>query len=851
MPHHHFKRIAYKPSPTGSLHRKRKRGRRLPQFTLPRGAKHLIGKLALIGATGAAFGVLALLALTAWYSHTLPDPGSLAHQAINNGTKIYDRTGETVLYEFHGDQKQTTITLAQIPENVRNATLVAEDRNFYSHNGFDIRGFLRAVLVNIFTSRQPGGSTITQQLVKNTIVGNEKSYTRKLKELILSYRLEQEFSKDQILELYLNAIPYGGNAYGIQSASEKYFAKDANELSLAESATLAALPNRPSRLSPYGNNRAELIARQHYILDEMAALGYISEEAAEVAKQEELHFSKLGEGITAPHFVFYIQSLLAEKYGEGYLETNGLRVVTTLDAKLQKIAEEAVKNGADKNTERYGGNNAALIAIDPKTGQIVSMVGSKDYFEETIDGNVNVTIQPRQPGSSFKPIVYAAAFMRGYTPNTVLYDVKTKFLSPPQAAYEPTNFGGAEHGPVTIRQALAGSLNIPAVQTLYLTGVDNALNLADRLGYTTLGDRSRFGLSLVLGGGEVKLLEHAAAFQAFANDGVYHETAAILRVEDSNGNLLESFQPKNRQAMPTQVARLVTSILTDNSARAYVFGASSPLTLGDRPVGAKTGTTNDFHDGWTIGFTPSLVAGVWAGNNNNTAMTGSADGVNVAAPIWNAFMRGALQGTSVEQFTPPDQISEDGNPALYGKIPTTLSVVIDRASGKLATDRTPTDYRETRSYPAAHSILHYVDRDNPTGPAPEHPENDPNYAPWEAAVQQWVGAQGSDTITVPPTEYDDVHTIENEPQLIVTSPAPNQTVRGTTLPVTLVATAKRGIVSISYSFDGSRVATGGGGTGQTIAIPDTFASGFHNLQVEVRDDVGNTKTVERSFNYIP
>jgi penicillin-binding protein 1C len=807
-------------------------------------------KLFAVAGVGLVAALLVGFALFAWYSRNLPDPSNLSHRATDATTRIYDRTGEKLLYQIHGDQKRTPVTLASLPDSVKNATIVAEDREFYHHGGFDIRGILRAAFLNVFGSGTQGGSTLTQQLVKNTIVGGEKKYARKIKEVILSHRIEQQFSKDQILEMYLNSVPYGGSAYGVEAAAGRYFGKSSHDLTLAESAVLAALLKAPSSLSPYGGNKDALINRQRYILGEMKKLGYITADQQKTAEAEQLNFVPLRDAILAPHFVFYIQSLLAQKYGEQYVETGGLKIVTTLDARLQQIAEDEVRKGADRNAKQYGGKNAALVALDPKTGQILSMVGSKDYFDESIDGNVNVTLQPRQPGSSFKPIVYATAFMRGFTPSTILYDVATTFAGGPKP-YQPSNYDGKEHGPLTIRQALSGSLNIPAVKMLYMTGIDNVLNEAERLGYTTLSDRSRFGLSLVLGGGEVKLLEHVAAFQSFANDGAYNPPTGILRVEDANGAVLESFEPKSAQALPTEVARQITSVLSDNGARTFIFGPSSPLTFGDRPIAAKTGTTNDFHDGWTIGYTPSLIAGVWAGNNNNTAMHGGSDGVVVAAPIWHAFMQGALSGTPAEAFPAPQPPKQEGNPALYGETPNTVSVVIDKASGKLATDLTPVAYRETKTFHQVHSELFYIDPANPTGPAPEHPEQDTNFASWEAGVRTWAAAHGEELGATAPTEYDDVHTVENQPKLIMTSPAPGQTVRGTTLTLSAIATAPRQLKGIHFYLDGTLLTTSDGSSTITTPVPAGTTTGFHVLKAEAFDDIGNTKTIERTFNYIP
>ena len=840
MPHPSLKKIAYKPYSSG----------RRSSLQPRRPKKKWIGRLIVIGRALATLGFSSGLAVVAWYSRDLPDPSNLSRRTSQESTKIYDRTGQTLLYEISGDQKNTPVKLDELPPFIKNASLVAEDRDFYSHRGFDIKGIARALFIDLIKGgRLQGGSTITQQLVKNTIVGGEKSFRRKIQELILAYRIEQRFSKERILEMYLNAIPYGSTAYGIEAAADHYFKKSAKNLSIAEAATLAALPKAPSYLSPYGNHRDELIARQQYIIKEMVSLGYLSEEEAKKAKEEKLEFIPLKEGIIAPHFVFYIKELLSARYGERLVETGGLKIITTLDLYKQKIAEEEVAAGAAKNEKLYGGKNAALVAIDPKNGQVLAMVGSRDYFAEEYDGNVNVALQPRQPGSSFKPIVYATAFMKGYTPETILYDVVTTFKTDTKD-YTPHNYDGKEHGPVTLRQAMAGSLNIPAVKTLYLTGVSNVLDLAERLGYTSFRDRSRFGLSLVLGGGEVKLLEHTAAYQAFARDGIYHPLAAILRIEDARGQILESFESSEQSVLPQNVARQITSILSDNAARSFVFGANSPLTLGERPVAAKTGTTNDWRDGWTIGFTPSLVVGVWAGNNDNKAMSRGADGVLVAAPIWNAFMKRVLGDTPKEVFPTPEPVVPE-KPVLRGDVSMEEKIIIDRASGKRATELTPPTYREEKIYKQIHEILYYVRRDDPLGPPPEHPEEDLNYLNWEVALARWAKEKGLEVGEMAPQENDDLHTIANRPQLIINTPTTGETVRGQSLIINIAASAPRGINGVRYYLDGSRVAETTGVV-ENYSIPlENVSTGFHTLKLEVFDDIDNTQTEERLFNYIP
>ncbi|MBU1149303.1 transglycosylase domain-containing protein, partial [Patescibacteria group bacterium] len=507
-------------------------------------------------------GVIVVVGVIAWFSKDLPDPEQLIEREIAQSTKIYDRSGETILYEISGDERRTIIPLEQIPDYMEQATLAAEDHNFYQHTGFNLKRIFTAIIKDVLQGRKAeGASTITQQFVKNAILTTEKTWARKIKEVILAYQIERKFSKDQILQMYLNEIPYGSTYYGVESATNGYFGKSATDLSMGEAALLAALPQSPTYYSPFGSHVDALIWRQRWVLDQMVELGFISEEEATAAKNEELVYSYRATSISAPHFVMYVKELLTEKYGEKAIEQGGLKVFTTLDMYKQEIAEQAIEEGAAKY-EQYGASNAALLSLDPKTGEILAMVGSRDYFDQENDGNVNVTIRDRQPGSSFKPIAYAAAFQKGFTPETMLFDLVTNF-SASGTPYIPKNYDFSEHGPVTMRQALAGSLNIPAVKTLYLAGVDNVLDLSHELGYTTLNDRERYGLSLVLGGGEVKLIDHVSAFSVFAREGLRHPTTAILRVEDSSGKILEQKQDIETEVLDTETCRLLNDVLSD------------------------------------------------------------------------------------------------------------------------------------------------------------------------------------------------------------------------------------------------------------------------------------------------
>jgi len=786
------------------------------------------------------------LIFVAWVSRGLPDPNNLMERQIPQSTKIYDRTGETILYEIHGDEKRTLVNLNEIPDYVKWATIAIEDKDFYKHGGFSLWAMFRTAVTNILTGRKAGGSTLTQQFIKNAILSSEKTYTRKIKEIILAYKMEKKFAKDEILQMYLNEIPYGSTAYGVEAASQKYFGKSVKDVNLAEAAILAALPQAPSR---YSANRDLLIERQHYILDLMKERGYIPEAKAEAAKQFKLEFKKQSDNIIAPHFVMYVKEMLGEKYGEKMIEQEGLKIYTTLDLYKQKIAEEVIATQAEKNEKNYEATNAALISLDPKTGQILAMVGSRDYFNDEIDGQVNVTTSPRQPGSSLKPVVYAAAFLRGYTPDTVLYDVVTNFSVDPNNPYEPHNYDSKEHGPVTIRKALAGSLNIPAVKTIYLAGIDNVLNLAADFGYTTLSDRSRFGLSLVLGGGEVKLIEHANAYSVFAREGLINPIAAILKIEDKNGKVIEEFKkPEEKRVLDPKVARMVNGILSDNSARAYIFGENNWLTLGSRPIAAKTGTTNDYHDAWTMGYTPSIVTGVWVGNSDNTAMKRGADGSVVAAPIWHDFMQKVLGDTPVEEFRTPE-IVKTGKPVLDGEIEAGEKVKIDLASGLLAIPYTPESFIEEKTYKQDHCLLYYIDKDDPRGPAPKNPGQDPQFELWESRVLAW--AKASSTVAAsPPTEYDNLHKPENRPEFEIISPASNQTIMEPLLTAEIKASAPRGVNRAEYYIDGNLIMNNNSYPFGLEKNIDFLNNGFHNLKVRVCDDIDNCSEQSLEFNLI-
>jgi 1A family penicillin-binding protein len=655
----------------------------------------------------------------------LPDFNNFENRSIANSTKIYDRTGKIVLYNIHENIRRTEVPIADMSKYIQQATISIEDAHFYEHHGFRPTSFIRALIANVTTGGfSQGGSTIDQQIVKNALLTREKTISRKLKEIVISIKLDKELPKDTILQIYLNESPYGGTIYGVEEASLAYFSKHANEVTLTEAAYLAALPQSPTYYSPFGKNREQLEKRKNLVLQRMEDLGYITKEQRIASQKETVTFERdeTGSG-KALHFVMYLREYLEAKYGDDVVQSGGLKVISTIDYNLQKKFEEIVKQGALENEKKFKASNASLVAIDPKTGQILSMVGSRDFFDKSISGQFNIATANRQPGSSFKPIVYAAAFKEGYTPETVLFDVPTQFSSLCDAygkpkkdtkatkddCYMPENYDGKFRGPIALRDALAQSLNVPAVKVLYLTGLNTAISLAKDMGLSTITDPSRYGLSLVLGGGEVSLLEITNAYGVFANNGVYSRQQGILEVRDNDGTVLEKFAPDQKEVLPESVTSLISSVLSDNNARAPSYGYTSGLYFGKRPVAAKTGTTNDYRDLWVIGYTPSIVIGMWSGNNDNTPIDKKVAGF-VLAPVWHKAMEYAVGSTSVEYFPEPEPNSSSKN-ILKGK------------------------YCEPDG---VHTILKTVIKQNPNGAFPTHPEDDSQYDNWETAIEDYL-----------------------------------------------------------------------------------------------------------------
>ena len=755
--------------------------------------------LALPLAVGALMvsGIGTVAAVYAQYSRNLPPAEEVAYrsQVAFKTTKIYDRTGKVLLFEIFDPQggNRTVVPLERITPHMRQATIAIEDRDFYTNPGVNLRGLARAAwwdLTGRDSSQRPqGGSSITQQLVRNVLMSPEERFSispaRKIKETILALEVSLRFSKDQILEWYLNTIPYGNSAYGVQAAAEAYFGKNVEDLTLAEAAMLAILPQAPAANSPL-EHPAEAKKRQELTLDAMWREGYISLEELRTAKAEVLHPRRQRFEIIAPHFVMYVRQILEQRYGPDLLYRGGLKVITTVDLETYRIAEEiAQEKIAELEKEETNAHNAAVVVLDPTSGQVLAILGSIDYFNEEIDGQVNVATAPRQPGSAIKPFTYAEAFNQGYTPATMILDVRTSFPGDP-VPYSPENYDRRYHGPVLIRQALACSYNIPTVRVLDMVGVNRVLYLARRMGINTL-ERDTYGLSLTLGGGEVTLLDMTYAFGLFANGGVMAgrpvpeerrragfrelDPVFILSVEDAQGNVLEEYAPKSvqtKEVLRPQVAYLINDILSDNGARIPAFGADNKLQL-SRLAAAKTGTTNDWRDAWTIGYTPQLVTGVWVGNSSGEPMK-RVPGSRGAAPIWHDIMEKLLAPLPVVQFSEPEGLER---------------VQICSSSGLLPTEYCP--HRRTEVFikgtaPTAHDDVNRPFRIcKPSGklatiycPPDQVEEKVFQIYPPEAA--DWIR---ENEIPQPPREYDDTFgPAVGSAELAIISPSPYSFVTG-------------------------------------------------------------------------
>jgi membrane peptidoglycan carboxypeptidase len=632
-------------------------------------------------------GLLVVAGLFFWYSRDLPTPGKLVTSKYKDATRIYDRNN-VLLYSVYQDENRTYVGLPVIPKQLQEATIAVEDKNFYSNSGFQFTGMLRAIKNMALGQGIQSGSTITQQLVKNVLLTNQQTIGRKIKELVLSIQVDKKYSKDQILEMYLNNIPYGGTAIGVEAASELYFNKNVQQLDLAQSAFLSGLPQSPSLYSPFSGNKYYL-DRTKEVLHAMVANNYISQKDADNAytEMQNYHFSQNNAHIKAPYFVMYVRQLLADKFGESMVTSGGLQVTTSLDYGIQQKAENIVKTQIDGLKEYDVGNGAAIVT-DPKTGEILAFVGGKDYFGNstpdkctpgkdcTFEPDVDAALSARQPGSSLKPIIYATAFEHGYTPATMVMDVQTNFKT--QASdpdYIPVNYNGKWQGPIQLRFALGNSLNIPAVKMLARVGIQPVMQQAYNMGISnwqpTPVNLASVGYSLVLGGRETTLLDETTAYSVFANAGIRQDPQAILKVTDSQGNVLYQYQPaQGPRVLPADVSFLISHILSDNNARSMEFGPNSWLVVPGHTVSVKTGTTDEKRDNWTIGYTPNYVVGVWVGNDDNEVMNQAiSSGETGASPIWNAIMSAVLKGKPDVEEQKPDDVNAMVIDAFAGGLP--------------------------------------------------------------------------------------------------------------------------------------------------------------------------------------
>jgi 1A family penicillin-binding protein len=594
--------------------------------------------------------------VTHQWLQALPNPQLLSRRDLEVTTKIFDRNG-VLLFEIYADQNRTPLPLASIPQHVKEATVAMEDKDFYRHSGVSLSGIIRALKEIVLNNRIQGGSTITQQLIKSALLNPEVKLTRKIKEVILAFWAERIYTKNQILEMYLNQVPYGGTAWGIEAASQTYFGKSVTKLNLAEAAILAGLPAAPTEYSPFGSQPDLALTRQKEVLRRMVEDRYITKEAADEASATVLEFAAQRVAIRAPHFVMYVKSILENRYGSRLVEQGGLRIMTSLDISVQDKAEEILKNHIESLVPLRVGNGAALVT-NPKTGEILAMVGSKDYFNVKDEGNVNVTTSLRQPGSSIKVVNYAAALENGFTAASVLDDSPIVYQTPGSPPYAPVNYDGKFHGPTPLRMALANSYNIPAVKVLSKIGVKTMIEKGRLMGITSWADESRYGLSLTLGGGDVTMLEMAKVFGTLANAGKRIDLLPILEVTDYTGRVIERNKPSaGVQAVKPETAWIISNILSDNSARSAAFGTNSSLVIGGKTVSVKTGTSNDKRDNWTIGYTPSFAVTVWVGNNNNSPMDPYlTSGITGAAPIWHDIMNELLRTKTDEVPIKPQTV---------------------------------------------------------------------------------------------------------------------------------------------------------------------------------------------------
>jgi 1A family penicillin-binding protein len=799
---------------------------------------------------GLIFVILTSLIAFAWVASDLPSPDQVVRRE-GFATKIYDRDGE-LLYDVYRQAKRTPVSLEEVPNELKWATIAIEDKDFYSHPGFSLRGYLRAVYKIIFEQKLQGGSTLTQQLVKNALLTSERTLVRKYKELILTLQIERKYSKDEILQMYLNEAPYGGPAWGVEAAAERYFNTSVKDLNLVESAILAGLPQRPTAYSPYKGDVWQ--GRTKDVLRRMYEDGYISDEERNeaIGRFEEISFADPEGVLEAPHFVMYVRNLLAEKYGDELVEGGGLKVTTSLDMDLQKQAEKIVAEEIDR-VEGLNISNGASVVLDPETGEILAMVGSKDYQDDEIEGKFNVISQGlRQPGSAIKPVTYLTGLKKGYTASTMIMDVKTVFPLKGQPDYVPVNYDGSFHGPIQVRYALGNSINVPAVKMLAMVGLESMLETAQQMGMSTLApskeNLSRLGLSTTLGGGDVVPLELASAYQAFANGGTKREPVSILKVEDKEGKIIfEHKKVTGSKVISPGEAFIISHILADNEARAMTFGQSSGLVIPGREVAVKTGTTNDMRDNWAVGWTPNVLVLSWVGNNDNSAMKRVASGISGATPIWRRIMTEAINQYGYESFQAPDDV---------------VTAEVDAVSGYRAHDGFPSrvEYFLKGTEPPANDPIHVKLKVCPqTGQLATPPqvargeyeekeffkfkEEDPvswdGKNRWQEGILSWVAEQNNPKYN-PPTEYCEVG---GAIEVGIDSPQHESTV-GNNFSVDLKADSVNSIDEIKVYIDGDLKKTF---TSKPYKMDVNLEDGAYILKVVAEDSQGNVFERESKF----
>lgn len=791
--------------------------------------------------------------LFAWYAKDLPRPDKV-RRVEGLSTVIYDRNGE-VLYDVYQDQNRIPVEFTELPKHLRDATIAIEDKDFYKHQGFDTMGYLRAVKQIIVYRNLAGGSTLTQQLVKTVLLTSERTLPRKIKEFILAVQIEKKYSKDQILQMYLNEAPYGGTAWGVEAAAKSYFGKHARDLTLTESAFLSGLPQSPTNYSPFTSDSKAYIWRTEQVLRRMREDGYINKQQEQNSIRELglMEFSAKGTNIKAAHFVMYVRQQLIEKFGEKMVEGGGLRVTTTLDYKIQEEAEKIVSEEA-KKLAPYKASNAASVIINPKSGEILSMVGSKDYFNTEVDGNVNIALALRQPGSSGKPILYATALKQGYTLSSVLMDVKTDFPSgnPEHPIYTPENYDGKFHGPMQIRYALGNSINITAVKMAALAGIKNVMEMGYEMGITTWQptdeNMKNVGLSLALGGREVKMLELASAYGVFAANGVKNEALSILKVTNSqNKTLYEYRRTDGKKVLSPQICYLISNILSDNSARTMAFGTNSLLVIPGKTVAVKTGTTDQKRDNWTFGYTPSFVVGVWVGNNDNSPMNPTiTSGVTGAAPIWNRLMKLVLKGKSDEEFKKPDNINQleidgfaGGLPVgsqpkrteifIKGTEPQSVSSIYQRLKISKNDDKKLANSVEIGAGDFTEKEFYVFTEKDPVSTDGKNR--------WQEGINVWADSQTDDKYKVPKETSE---AMSDRVVIKIKQPEDQKQYNEHDIQVDASALAKRDVVRMELYIDGEQKDSK---AGNNLTVPINLATGPHEIKIKGIDSAGNSSDV--------